>query len=178
LEPQIHLKKNCARAIAALLPLTLLASCGERAAKTNLPPLQAPSVTEWQLGVNWEGAEIITPPRSGQQFWIRLTVLNPGPALWPDPQLANPVKLDGSWAVRVAHRFWDATGSTLVTDYSARHDLPGPVLAGQRIDLLISLMAPANPGPYLLQFDLLRESVGWFEAHNTPRFSIPLEVRP
>lgn len=155
-----------------------MAGCGKRKDIPSSNALESPPADPWQMGVIWEGAEVITRPRPAEPIWVRLTVANPGPSIWPDPQLANPVDLDGSWAVRVGYRFWDEGGSTLVTDYRERIDLPGPVVVGQRIDLLIPMYAPVNPGKYLLQVDLLRESIGWFEANGSPKFQIPVEVRP
>ena len=92
--------------------------------------------------------------------------------------MGDPVERSGSGAVRVGYRFWDQSGANMLTDYGDRTDLPAPIQPGQRIDLLVSVVAPDQPGTYQLQFDLILEQVGWFEANGAPKYLVPVVVVP
>jgi hypothetical protein len=43
---------------------------------------------------------------------------------------------------------------------------------------MIFVVAPAAPGDYALQFDLVQENVAWFEDRGAHRFLVPVRVEP
>jgi MoaA/NifB/PqqE/SkfB family radical SAM enzyme len=69
----------------------------------------------------------------------------------------------GRRLVRLGAQLCDASGQFLDRDH-ARAWLPSTLPPGLRADLDIEVAAPANPGRYLLRFDLVSEGVDWFES--------------
>jgi hypothetical protein len=63
-----------------------------------------------------------------------------------------------------------------LSEYGVRSDLPWPLRPGERITLPILVATPQEPGHYLLQLDLVRELVTWFEDQGAGRLLIPVDV--
>lgn len=106
-----------------------------------------------QYRVAW--LEVGTPGRMdrGAQVSFSVTVRNDGRTTW-----ANT----GSAAVRLGHRWIDATGAA---SEGPRTGLPSPVAVGQTVTLSqVIVRAPQAPGFYTLEMDLVEGVSGWF-AH-------------
>ena len=69
----------------------------------------------------------------------------------------------GRRLVRLGAQLADGGGAVIDRDY-ARAWLPGPLDAGQRVDVAIEVPTPAAPGRYQLRFDLVSEGIDWFET--------------
>jgi hypothetical protein len=68
----------------------------------------------------------------------------------------------GRRTVRLGAQLCRADGSMIDRDY-ARAWLPATIAPGARADVPLALVAPPDPGDYLLKFDLVCEGVDWFE---------------
>jgi hypothetical protein len=82
----------------------------------------------------------------------------------------------GSARVNLSYHWLGADGRVLVFD-GRRTALPDPVEPGASLRVEQSVDAPAEPGQYLLELDLVYEHVGWFGERSravAPR--VPIEV--
>jgi tRNA (mo5U34)-methyltransferase len=98
----------------------------------------------------------------GQNVRIRLDVENTGETRWRS-------RVDAPGERGVVHlgiHLLDQGGDVVTWDF-ARADLPGDVEPGQRVALTALLAAPAAPGRYNLEFDMVSEYVTWFEDQGT-----------
>jgi phosphoglycerol transferase MdoB-like AlkP superfamily enzyme len=107
------------------------------------------------------------PPRvleSAQEITVPLTVANTGQQAW-DPARVH-VSYHWLWLVprELASRSrWDVP-----YENGIRTELGSPVAPGARVALQGRLLAPALPGLYWLQWDMVEEGVTWF-AQVAPR---------
>ena len=69
----------------------------------------------------------------------------------------------------------DASGALIERDY-ARAWLPRAIAGGEQAAVPIEVPAPAEPGRYLLKFDLVSEGIDWFEACGSETTLKPLVV--
>ena len=92
---------------------------------------------------------------------MELLVKNVSAAEWP--ALAE---LDGRYAVKLAARWRDNTG-TVLSEQGETRQLPYDVEPGDTVGLSLEVVAPLGPGEYSLEFDLMQEGVGWFADHGS-----------
>src|SRR5438477_3674561 len=69
--------------------------------------------------------------------------------------------------VRLAYHWIDASGGAAVWD-GLRTAFPVAVPINGSLDLPTTVIAPRNPGRYLLRFDVVTEGVTWFSATGVP----------
>ena len=88
---------------------------------------------------------------------------------------------DDTWRPEAGYAFsyhWLAEDGTVVTRDGARTALPGPVRPRETVRLAARLEAPARPGRYLLQWDVVQEYVCWLaDLDPTPPRPVAVEVR-
>ena len=96
------------------------------------------------------------------------TMTNVGQATW----LPGATKVGG---VNLGVHLRTSDGKPLDVDYARIHltdqTAPGST---QGIDFVLN---PLSPGEYILEFDLVSEGVGWFEANGSATVSVPITVR-
>ena len=112
----------------------------------------------------------------GKTVPIQVTFKNAGDQTWPDPRTADAAG-EGAYAVRLSYRWWGPGESVAHGEYTVRADLPKPLAPGESVTLTIPVEAPAKPGRYKLQFDLVQELVVWFEDKGAPRRTVPVTVQ-
>ncbi|NKQ59174.1 methyltransferase domain-containing protein [Amycolatopsis sp. K13G38] len=98
-----------------------------------------------------EGPETMRPLSSAT---VRARVTNRGPAPWPADQ---EVKLGNRWC-RDGMRTRD----------DGRAELPRVVLPGETLELELTVRAPAEPGTYDIELDMVQEFVAWWSEHDSP----------
>src|SRR5580693_1311215 len=97
-------------------------------------------------------------------------VTNEGTERWP-------ATLEQAPQLRLGHRWLNADG-TLHSETGPRTPFPRPVSPGERVLSPIDAQAPAQPGEYLLEVDVVHEHVRWFDragrmpVHVTPSHSL------
>jgi hypothetical protein len=126
--------------------------------------------------VEWRG--VVLPPRffAGGVAEVTVALRNAGSGTWPDPRTADPERATGAGAVRLGYRWWRETPDEIVSGYSERVDLPRPLEPGEAVSVEVPVQAPALPGRYRLQIDLVHELVSWFESRGAERLIVPVEV--
>lgn len=115
------------------------------------------------------GPALLRADRPGALLRFSVQARNTGDSTW----LAATA--DGAGAVALGGHLRTADGSVLDWDF-LRRPLPGDVEPRQQAELQCELGAPAEPGRYRLELDLVAERVGWFESWGSPRVELQLEV--
>ena len=90
---------------------------------------------------------------AGGDATVRARVRNAGVAPWPALIGGRPVHLGNHWLSR--------DGELLQLD-DGRAPLPHDVAPGEEVELELPVTAPAEPGDYVLELDLVQEGVAWF----------------
>ena len=98
----------------------------------------------------------------------RAKMTNLGGAAW----LSGETKIGG---VNLGVHLRTSDGKPIEVDY-ARMELAGRTAAGSTREIDFTLNTPP-PGEYILEFDLVSEGVGWFEANGSATVSVPITVR-
>lgn len=104
----------------------------------------------------------------GRADALDLRVTNLGTAAWPGG-------LDREPLVRLGHRWLDAD-ARVVDDSTFRTALPSSVAPGESAVVALSLIAPPEPGDYVVEVDLVHELVRWFE--DPLRIPVTVAERP
>jgi hypothetical protein len=85
---------------------------------------------------------------------VLFRVRNDGDELWPGGLHRQP-------AIRASYRWLEPDG-TVIVDEGARTGFPRAVAPGEAVLMPLHVDAPAAPGEYLLEVDLVHEHVRWF----------------
>lgn len=110
--------------------------------------------------------------KPGEKTTMELLVKNISRADWP--ALGD---LDGRYAVKLATRWRDHSGTILSELGNAKH-LPYDIEPDDTVGLSVEVTAPTEPGEYSLEFDLMQEGVGWFAAHGSEPAITKVQVTP
>lgn len=160
-----------------------------RARRTaSLPPVPVPLPdsafrVEWQRVVwgkmgwpygKWVATGILEGLRPRERVLALVTLRNAGDRAWPDAAAADPAR-SGIDAVRLAYRWRRAAGWG---SYEERADLREPLAAGEAATIWIPVIAPAEPGDYQLELDLVQERIAWFADKGAARLLLPARVLP
>jgi hypothetical protein len=87
---------------------------------------------------------------------VYVRIENRGSAAWP-------WGLDQPPEIRVSYHWWRGTGE--LVDYEGmRSPLPCGLAPGESTIVPAWVQAPAEPGAYVLELDLVHEHVRWFEV--------------
>jgi SAM-dependent methyltransferase len=97
-----------------------------------------------------------------------MTVMNVGSVKWQ----ANSRPESGFTQVRIGIQLLDESSRVMARDF-ARADLDADIHPGESRTLYVAFNAPAQPGEYLLKFDLVAEGITWFEPTGSS-----VETRP
>lgn len=103
---------------------------------------------------------------AGETGEVEVTVRNTSDARWPHVDTL-PIVLSYHWLT--------ADGQ----DYAWEHErtfLPHPVEPDRAVTVTLPVVAPDEPGDYLLQLDAVRERVGWFSRKNPEAVPAPIPV--
>ncbi len=149
------------------------------AALPTRPPDDVPFVSLEEMDRRWEGRVVSSDayrasiesrerapalaPRERRQLFF--TVANQGTARWP-------ASLDADPPIRLSYHWLRSDGSVL-TQEGPRSAFPRVVAPGERVLTPLHVDAPADPGDYLLEVDIVHEDVRWFGC----RCRVPVRVR-
>lgn len=169
----ISRSRSFSLALALLAALSLAASaCGR--SKANAAAKVTPLPAE-AFKVSWVSHDVAPELAAGKKARVHVTVKNESGVEWPDRR--GPTET-GAGAVRLSHRFL-LPGAPIASPegFKPRAELVGPVKPGESATFTLDVTAPAAPGDYTLQFDLVQEIVAWFGDKGSPRLAIPVKVR-
>lgn len=112
----------------------------------------------------------VTVLKEGQETKVLVRVKNIGSQNWPADDAEHPVRLSYHWL--------SESGETVVFD-GLRTLLPRTLAPGDEAVLSAVVRGPAKgpaEGGYLLEFDLVQESVGWFKEGGSETTKIHVKV--
>ncbi len=98
---------------------------------------------------------------AGEGRKIHLRIANLGVETWPWGSQQLP-------EIRVSYR-WRALDGGVRVPEGLRSPFPCSVSPGDEVIVPVAVVAPGEPGNYILEFDLVHELVRWFEC--------PLQVK-
>jgi hypothetical protein len=110
--------------------------------------------------------------RAGQSTELRVRATNTGTVPWPEDDAAT-----GPYQLRLGDRWRDPQTDAVVLD-DGRSPLTFAVLPGQAADLELLITAPAQPGTYTLEIDMVQEGVAWFGARGGTPLRVAITVQP
>jgi SAM-dependent methyltransferase len=96
--------------------------------------------------------------RTLQDVTVDITVRNSSWREWRSEQTPHPILLSYHWL--------DARRGPIEYD-GVRTPLPRPVAPGESCAMTMRVRAPAKPGRYVLEIDLVEEDVSWFSRAGT-----------
>ncbi|HEX8355276.1 MAG TPA: DUF1698 domain-containing protein [Pyrinomonadaceae bacterium] len=97
--------------------------------------------------------------RAGEVLTFRVRAENTGLARW----LREGEPGTDRGAVHLVAHVFGAEGEEPLSWYHAGAYLPGDVAPGESVTVEIAMRAPAEPGRYRLEFDMVSEHLAWFE---------------
>ncbi len=95
---------------------------------------------------------------------LTVSVRNTSPVVWPN-----------DWFVTLGNH-WRGSGGEMLRLDDGRASLGAPLHPGEAIELRLVARAPADPGTYLLELDLVVEGVSWFSDRGSPTVTLPVRV--
>jgi hypothetical protein len=116
---------------------------------------------------------VIDPPAVipvGTKQELRVRVRNAGDRIWLKRE-----RTGSKYQVALGNHWLDSAGQVLRNDdgrTTLRNDL-GP---GQEVDLSLVVNTPQRPGDYIIEIDMLQESVSWFGAKGSQTLRLPVRV--
>lgn len=116
-------------------------------------------------------AELLAQPvagsfATGEEVVVPVTVRNASPVAWPVARAP-----DGACGIALSWHLRDVAGTVLVWD-NLRCFLPEDLAPGESVDMVVGVRAPAAPGRYVVEFDMIHEGHAWFSSHGTRTTSI------
>lgn len=102
--------------------------------------------------------------RSGETIKLGVDVTNTSDVAWPEDS-----------SLRVGNHWRSRHGRLLVND-DGREPLLRPLARGETVGVTLIAIAPARPGRYVLELDLVQERVTWFADRGSPVTHVPVRV--
>jgi hypothetical protein len=173
------------RVLAVVLLALGAAACSDEEAKpaagkpaaAATPAIPLMPMPESGFRVEWGRPGVPSPIEPGARFAVAVAATNRGDQVWLDPRNSDSSAY-ASGAVRLAYRWWDGQGKTLVKDYGPeRGELLGPVGPNQTAILAVPVTAPSEPGSYKLQLELVQENVAFFQNIGAQVLMVPVTVK-
>ncbi|HEV3468139.1 MAG TPA: hypothetical protein VG148_02385 [Pyrinomonadaceae bacterium] len=109
--------------------------------------------------------------RAGESLTLRVVLRNEGGSVWPALGAA-----DNSFRLFLGNHWLDPAGGVLVND-DGRAPLPFDLAPGEEAEVPLLVRAPAA-GEYVLEVDLLQESVTWFGLKGSATLKQKVSVEP
>jgi SAM-dependent methyltransferase len=120
-------------------------------------------------------AEITASPSvltalAGAPLRVVATVRNTSPHVWPILSAART-----RYKFRLGNHWLTARGRMKQRD-DGRADLVEDLGPSAEVTLALTVTAPADPGEYILELDMVQEHVAWFEDKGSPTCRLPVRV--
>lgn len=103
------------------------------------------------------------------EFALTLRVRNASNHTWRQPQV-GPLALGNHWL--------DATGELMLVQDDGRSPLLQVVPPGLEWPVLLTMRAPAEPGSYVGEVDLVHEGISWFGDKGSRALRFTIDVAP
>lgn len=103
----------------------------------------------------WLSVDADPVVEAGQAITVPVAVRNASDHAWPSRGITR---------VAIGHRWLDASGAA-IDDQRRLTPFEDDVARGATVESEVEIQAPATPGRYILELDLLRQRVRWFSRH-------------
>jgi hypothetical protein len=110
--------------------------------------------------------------RAGERVALNLRVRNLGPVAWP----ASGER--GMYQVNAGDRWLDPATGRVVNDLDGRTALAADLPPGGEASLTLPVRAPAEPGDYVLEIDMVHEGVTFFREKGSKTLRLNVKVEP
>jgi SAM-dependent methyltransferase len=104
---------------------------------------------------------------AGSEFALTFTVRNTSSHEWRQAE-AGPLALGNHWL--------DATGEMMLVQDDGRAPLLQVVPPGLEWPVLVTMRAPATPGRYIVEVDLVHEGITWYTHKGSPVLRLAIDV--
>jgi len=152
----------------------VVATQGERAVLVcRKSPMYRDSSTLGRLAAALTPVEVETRCSPRQPLRFTISAENTGAVTW----LARGEGPGERGAVHLGAHLLAADETEIHWDYG-RGALPGDVAPGAVVEISIELEAPAEPGRYRVEFDMVDEQLAWFEDLGSPLLEWEIQVEP
>jgi len=106
--------------------------------------------------------------RAGQKQTLRIVVRNASDYPWPAKG-----ETDGRYYINAGDIWLDAETGATVNNLDGRATITHDLAPGEELTLPLTITAPAEPGEYVIEIDLVQEGVAWFKEKG----STPLHIK-
>ena len=106
--------------------------------------------------IRWGDTIVPTQVAAGQRFQVQTRLFNQSRVTWPNR---------GGASVYLAYHWRTLDGRPVVWE-GERTELPAPVPPGGEVNVQQDIVAPPQPGRYVLELDPVFEHVSWFSERN------------
>lgn len=110
--------------------------------------------------------------RPGERAELKLRVRNLGPVAWP----ASGER--GKYQVNAGDRWLDPSTGRVVNDLDGRTALDADLAPGGEVLMTLPVKAPAAPGDYVLEIDMIHEAVTFFREKGSEPLRLNVKVEP
>jgi len=129
--------------------------------------LDLPVVVAKVYGAQYLSHDTPTKLVAGQRYKVNLRLQNTGTIPW---ETSGPVP------VQLSYRWFNAAGDPAPGTDAIRTSLPITLQPGESIEVAAYLQAPAQPGQWDLEWDLLFAGTFWFSEKAVPPLRVPVQV--
>jgi hypothetical protein len=179
------MKKTFTLAMLALTGSLMLAGCGGKETTTkpannaattqsSPPPAAIPRGAPLPDSAFKAAINALNPPETmsaGQQATIQVKLKNTSDVTWP---FAGDS--DGKYRIKLGNHWLDQNSKPVVVD-DGRTPITADLKPGAEIELPLIVSAPARPGQYILQLDVVQENVAWSGDKGNPTFKVKVQVK-
>ncbi len=111
--------------------------------------------------------------RAGERAALRVRVRNAGGFAWPARGDVN-----GMYQVNLGDRWLDPADGRVVNDLDGRAALAEDLPPGGEVEMTLPVKAPAAPGVYVLEIDMIHEAVTFFREKGSTPLRLNVKVEP
>ena len=111
--------------------------------------------------------------RAGQKETVVVRVKNASDVTWPMPDFEN-----AKYVIAIGDNWLDAAGKSVAKDeyMDGRYGIQRALAPGEEVDLPLVVTAPASPGDYQLELDMVQEQVAWFREKGSQPLRLKVRV--
>jgi hypothetical protein len=113
--------------------------------------------------------------RAGQKETVRVKIKNNSDVTWWARGAPVNTRSDNKFYVAAGNRWLKSDGG-LLTNMDGRYGISKDLAPGEEVELPLTVTAPADPGEYVLEVDVLQEGVAWFSDKGSPTAKTTITV--
>ncbi len=149
-----------------IIPVLFLIAVGCSKTKSMIDKPLPESAFKAEISIEDSPAAI----KVGSSSTVKVRIKNIGNSVWP--ALGQS---DGKFQIKLGDHWLDKNGKVLVNDVD-RALLPHDIKPNGEAVVEINLKAPSSPGDYILEYDMVQESVAWFKGKGSKTAQLDVKV--